>query len=235
VCRSSLLSLPIIVGRRRPRFPVVCPHCSPFPPREQSLTVVVGGCPRHLGLPGRRRVRICRPCSCPCSCPVPVPAPPNPPCKQLLTVEVGVLGCVCGSGRGLRASRPHCRPRLLSFPIVVIPVCCHSCLLSSPPVVVAICCRPRLCLIPIPVLVLAPPPIHPASSCLQWRWGCWVMTVVPAVVFVPVVPVAVPLAPSFHLPLTVFSSSHPVLSASVSLGCVELEHGRHSGYRGCQR
>jgi hypothetical protein len=97
------------------------------------------------------------------------------------------------------------------------------------------------------------PPIHPASSCSQQRWwGCWVLSMVLAVVFVPVIPsssLSLFLWPCrsvvshhhlpLHLPLPVFSSPHPVLSApsthdppckqslaelevgAMSLGCVE--------------
>jgi hypothetical protein len=97
------------------------------------------------------------------------------------------------------------------------------------------------------------PPIHPVSSCSQQRWwGCWVLSMVLAVVFVPVIPSSSPslfLWPCrsvvsrhhlpLHLPLPVFSSPHPVLSApsthdppceqslaelevgAMSLGCVE--------------
>jgi hypothetical protein len=95
------------------------------------------------------------------------------------------------------------------------------------------------------------PPIHPVSSCSQQRWwGCWVMSMVLAVVFVPVILSSSPslfLWPcrsvvSCHhlpLPLPVFSSPHPVLSipsthdppceqslaelevGAMSLGCVE--------------
>jgi hypothetical protein len=121
----------------------------------------------------------------------------------------------------------------LLFPSVVVPVCHHSHLSSFPSVIIPVCHHhPHLSPSPSPShrrFRPSPctPPIHPASSCLQRRWGCWVMTMVPAVVFMPVVPIAVPLA--------VFSLSRPVSSAPVSLGCVELWHGQHLGYRGCQR
>ena len=156
MCRLALLSLPVIIGRRCwPCFPIICPRCSPFLPREQLLTVV-GGRPRRLGLPGRRHVRASlspsppRPRPRPCPRPIPVPiaslsplcphcvpiaspspsrprphripipvlAPPNPPCEQLLAAEVGVLGRVRGSGRGLRASHPC---RCSSGPVVPPP------------------------------------------------------------------------------------------------------------------
>jgi hypothetical protein len=144
------------------------------------------------------------------SCPCPCPCSPNPFCKQLLAAEVGVLGCVHGSGHGLHASHSHC----------------CSCLLLSPSVII----------IPVPVPIpslslFLLPPTHPVSSCWRWRRGCWVMFVVLAMVFMPVIPITVPLALSFHLPLTIFSLFCPVLSALVLLGCVEpgLWHGWHLG------
>jgi hypothetical protein len=60
--------------------------------------------------------------------PVPILAPPDPPCEQLLAVEVvGMLGCVHGSGHGLHASHPIVVP--VTVPLALL-FCCQS---SSPP------------------------------------------------------------------------------------------------------
>jgi hypothetical protein len=121
-----------------------------------------------------------------------------------------------------------------------LPACCACCLWCP-------------CLLSLS-LSLSPflhPLIHPASSCSQRRWwGCWVVSVVLAVVFMPVIPSSSPslflwpccsVVSRHHLPLPlpIFSSPHPVLSApsthdppckqsltelevgAMSLGCVE--------------
>jgi hypothetical protein len=118
VCHLLLLSLSVIIGWHcQSYFPIVSPHCSLFLSSKQLLTVVVGGRPHCLELPGHCCVCVCCPCHCPhhvpvsvsisipisisISIPIPVFAPPNPFCEQLLTAEVGVLGHVCSSGHGL--------------------------------------------------------------------------------------------------------------------------------------
>jgi hypothetical protein len=71
VCHLLLLSLSVIIGWCcQPYFSIVSPHCSLFLPYKQLLTVVVGGCPHCLELPGHCCVCVCRLCHCPHHVPV---------------------------------------------------------------------------------------------------------------------------------------------------------------------